>query len=115
MSSSIHSSSKPVVAYEARRKGQKRTIIPDPAPPGALPDLEPPAPSTTYQQEQPSLLITDELEKAIERCRAKVKRISKECRTRNRKFRYASARTPEITTAAANNEIRSSPGTLSSI
>ncbi|KAG8903529.1 hypothetical protein FRB99_003160 [Tulasnella sp. 403] len=76
-----HSQSKPAI-FTVRRKGQRPGA--DPAPPGALP-LEPP--STTFQQEQPSLLITDELDKAIERCRAKVERIARECRNRNRKFR----------------------------
>ena len=39
-------------------------------------------------EEQPGLLVTDELDAAIEQCRAKVERISKDCRARNRKFRF---------------------------
>jgi len=38
--------------------------------------------------EQPGLLVTDELDAAIEECKAKVERISKDCRARNRKFRF---------------------------
>ncbi|KIK02387.1 hypothetical protein K443DRAFT_677628 [Laccaria amethystina LaAM-08-1] len=37
--------------------------------------------------EQPGLLVTDELDAAIAECKAKVERISKDCRARNRKFR----------------------------
>ena len=40
-----------------------------------------------FVQESPSILITDELDKAIAHCRAKVERIAKQCRARNRKFR----------------------------
>lgn len=36
---------------------------------------------------KPGLLVTDELDAAIGECRAKVERISKDCRARNRKFR----------------------------
>ena len=38
--------------------------------------------------EQPGLLVTDELDAAIEQCRTKVEQISKDCRARNRKFRF---------------------------
>ena len=38
--------------------------------------------------EQPGLLVTDELDAAIGECRAKVERISIDCRARNRKFRF---------------------------
>jgi hypothetical protein len=38
--------------------------------------------------EQPGLLVTDELDAAIAECKAKVERISKDCRARNRKFRF---------------------------
>ncbi|KAF9009892.1 hypothetical protein BDQ17DRAFT_1299500 [Cyathus striatus] len=41
----------------------------------------------TFAQQQAGLLVTNELNKAIEECKAKVKRISKECRMKNRKFR----------------------------
>ncbi|KAG5649945.1 hypothetical protein H0H81_001370 [Sphagnurus paluster] len=41
----------------------------------------------SFSQPKPGLLVTAELEKAIEECRAKVRRIVKECRARNLKFR----------------------------
>ncbi|TFK38216.1 hypothetical protein BDQ12DRAFT_684185 [Crucibulum laeve] len=41
----------------------------------------------TFVQTQPGLLVTKELDKAIQECRNKVKRIAKECHAKNRKFR----------------------------
>jgi len=39
-------------------------------------------------EQKPGLLVTDELDVAIEECRRKVELISKDCRSKNRKFRY---------------------------
>jgi len=38
-------------------------------------------------QPQPGLLVTKELDKALEKCRVEVKRIAEDCRRKNRKFR----------------------------
>ncbi|KAF5316597.1 hypothetical protein D9619_006612 [Psilocybe cf. subviscida] len=47
-----------------------------------------PAPTViSFAKEEPGLLVTSGLEKAIRECRARVDRISKECRAQNRKFR----------------------------
>ncbi|KAG6872160.1 hypothetical protein C0995_012478 [Termitomyces sp. Mi166 len=41
----------------------------------------------TFLESKPGLLVTAELEKAIEECKLKVARIVKQCRAKNRKFR----------------------------
>ncbi|THU75445.1 cysteine proteinase, partial [Dendrothele bispora CBS 962.96] len=48
-----------------------------------------PLSQTTFvqQPEKAGLLVTEELDKALNDCRAKVDRISKDCKMRNRKFR----------------------------
>ncbi|KAK0497318.1 hypothetical protein EDD18DRAFT_149737 [Armillaria luteobubalina] len=43
--------------------------------------------SFLQEHDQAGLLVTDELEKAIVDCKAKVERIAKECKAKNRKFR----------------------------
>lgn len=44
-----------------------------------------------YQQEpfRAGLLVTDEYEKAVASCRERVAELAEECRSRNRRFRYA--------------------------
>ncbi|KAK0488665.1 hypothetical protein IW261DRAFT_1639013 [Armillaria novae-zelandiae] len=43
--------------------------------------------SFLQEHDQAGLLVTDELEKALVDCKAKVERIAKECKAKNRKFR----------------------------
>jgi hypothetical protein len=46
------------------------------------------APSgVSFVQQQAGLLVTKELEKALDECKAKVARIAKDCKAKNRKFR----------------------------
>ncbi|KAF9009891.1 hypothetical protein BDQ17DRAFT_1406138 [Cyathus striatus] len=51
------------------------------------PVLKRTATTVTFAQQQPHLLVTAELDRAIEECREKVKQISEECRMKNCKFR----------------------------
>lgn len=46
-----------------------------------------PSSGVSFVQQQPGLLVTKELEKALDECKAKVARIAKDCRAKNRKFR----------------------------
>ncbi|KAF9461870.1 hypothetical protein BDZ94DRAFT_1310221 [Collybia nuda] len=44
-------------------------------------------PTNSFVQSVPGILVTAELEKALEECKARVARIAKECRVKNKKFR----------------------------
>ncbi|KNZ77314.1 hypothetical protein J132_05742 [Termitomyces sp. J132] len=56
---------------------------------GALPssDLASSVSRRTFLEPKPGLLVTAELEKAIDECESKVARIAKQCRAKNKKFR----------------------------
>lgn len=43
--------------------------------------------TVSFVKEEPGLLVTKELQKGINDCKAKVERIAKDCRAKNRKFR----------------------------
>jgi len=40
------------------------------------------------EKDRAGLLVTSEFDKALEECKSKVARIAKECRAKNRKFRF---------------------------
>ena len=44
--------------------------------------------TATFPQHRPGLLVTKELDDAIQDCKEKVERIAKDCRAKNRKFRW---------------------------
>lgn len=89
---SIGSRSKPI-----RFKVEKLNPLPIPKASGTLTANSVPLPPFSPNsmicfvdlKEKPGLLVTDELDAAIEECRRKVERISRDCRAKNRKFRYA--------------------------
>jgi hypothetical protein len=87
----IDSRSKP-----ARFKAEKLNPLSIPKATGTLTSnvpLPPLSPNSVIcfvnPKQEPGLLVTGELDAAIEDCRRKVERISKDCRAKNRKFRYA--------------------------
>lgn len=43
--------------------------------------------TTVFRDKKPGILVTDELEKALDECRVKVAQIAADCRAKNRKFR----------------------------
>lgn len=55
-----------------------------PTPPGGYPNA---VHNRQQKANQAGLLVTDELEQAIARCKAKVERLAAECLKGNRKFR----------------------------
>src|ERR1700748_1734863 len=82
-------------------KYEIRSTSPEPTSGGRMPGQFPLAETASQTAEtiagrpekvnKAGLLVTDELEKAINRCREKVGRLSAECRRNNRRFRCVSS------------------------
>ena len=64
-----------------------------------------PSGGVSFVQQQPGLLVTKELDKALEECKAKVARIAKDCRAKNRKFRCVSHVSPHPSISLLNSRV----------